>query len=98
MYSQARIQRTDIATIKRRNRQKQRNDYIALEELDFTWNRQEVREFDELWNAGYSLEYIAEHFDRDVDEVAILAMDLAIKGKIGRRPGGVFGNGREIMR
>lgn len=64
--------------------------YIALEEMDYTWDLKEVHEFDELWTTGreegkspeYLIRDIAEYFGREEDEIAILALDRGRKGKI----------------
>jgi hypothetical protein len=65
--------------------------YIALEELNFIWDFRQVRELDEMWRRGFSLQYMAEYFDRDPDEVAILLMDRLRRGRIRPRKGGIFG-------
>jgi len=65
--------------------------YIALEDLDFIWRTSQVREFDQLWRAGWSLYYISDHFRRDPDEVVLLSMDRIRKNFIHERKGGVFG-------
>ncbi len=77
---------------------KKRNDtYIALEDTDFTWDLMQVTEFEYLWREGYSLQGIAEYFDRDIDEVALLLMDRIKKDKIKPRKRGIFAEFREVM-
>lgn len=64
--------------------------YIACENLNFVWDIQDVREFDLKWRemrkqGMTTLEItkeLAEYFGRDQDEVAILAMDRARRGRI----------------
>lgn len=68
-----------------------RNIYIALEDMDFTWNEDEVLEFDRMWNEGLSLYDIARAFDRDPDEVALLVMDRVRSGYIRKRKNGIWG-------
>lgn len=65
---------------------------IALEGLDFTWFPEEAEKVKKLWRAGWHIGYIAEQTQRDQDEVAVLIMHLARKGKIKYRNTGVFGN------
>jgi hypothetical protein len=59
--------------------------YIALEDYEFRWSLEQVSEFDRMWNDGCSLESIAHHFDRTCLETALLVMDRAEKGFIGKR-------------
>jgi hypothetical protein len=65
--------------------------YIALEDLNFIWDLRDVRELDEMWRRGFSLQYMAEYFERDPDEVALLLMDRLRRGRIRPRKGGIFG-------
>ncbi|MDA2637952.1 helix-turn-helix domain-containing protein [Bacillus cereus] len=62
-----------------------RNLYIALEELDMLWDEDEVAQVKEAWNNNESVFAIGEKMQRDPDEVALLIMDLARKGVIGKR-------------
>ncbi|MDA1676815.1 helix-turn-helix domain-containing protein [Bacillus cereus group sp. TH152-1LC] len=61
-----------------------RNLYIALEELDMLWDEDEVVQVKEAWNNNESVFAIGEKMQRDPDEVALLIMDLARKGAIGK--------------
>jgi len=65
--------------------------YIALSELDFSWYPGEVEKIKKLWAYGLHIAKIAEMLERDIDEVAVLIMDLARKNKIRRRKNGVLG-------
>lgn len=64
--------------------------YIALEEIDFLWSLEDVYEFELMWTKGVEKETpiheliheIAEYFNRDVDEVAVLVMCRKRKGRI----------------
>lgn len=67
------------------------NDYIALLDLDFSWNKKQLNRVKVYWEAGYHIAEIAEKVDRIIDEVAILIIDLSRKGEIEERPGGAFG-------
>lgn len=62
-----------------------RNLYIALEELDMFWDEDEVRQVKEAWDKNESVFAIAKRMERDPDEVAVLLMDLARKGRIEKR-------------
>lgn len=64
---------------------------IALDDLDFSWYRQEVERVKKLWIYGWHIADIAKQMQRKQDEVAILIMHLARKGEIKRRKGGIFG-------
>lgn len=65
--------------------------YISLSELDFTWFPEEVPGIIEMWEAGESIHDIANRTDRPVTEVFLLLLDLASKGHITEREGGIFG-------
>lgn len=56
--------------------------YTACENMDFHWTKNAVAEFRRLWRAGLTLPEIAEHFDRDPDEVVFLVIDQARRGFI----------------
>ncbi|RBW68856.1 helix-turn-helix domain-containing protein [Bacillus taeanensis] len=64
--------------------------YTALEELDFHWSERDVRIFDALWREGKSLIAIAEYFNRDLDETALLLMDRARLKTINQRKNGIW--------
>lgn len=72
-----------------------RKIYIALEELDFVWDENDVTAFDRMWEMGWDCSRIAEELERDPDEVAILAMDRIRQNRIHPRHGGWFGTKRE---
>lgn len=63
--------------------------YLALENLNFTWSTEDVVGFQKLWFHGFSLGWIAESFNRDMDEVALLVIDLAHLGLIKSRINGL---------
>lgn len=65
--------------------------YIACETLDFIWDEKDIKQIDQLWRDGYSIWDIAEQFDRDPDELLILLIDRAKRGRIKPRKGGVLG-------
>ncbi|MEK5057685.1 hypothetical protein BK126_05300 [Paenibacillus sp. FSL H7-0326] len=65
--------------------------YLACEEMDFTWSREEVKEVDQMWNEGIDVRSIANKVQRDPDELLILIIDRAKKGFIKQRTRGLFG-------
>lgn len=69
-----------------------KNDYIALLDLDFSWNEKMVNRVIGYWEAGYHISEIAEKVDRVIDEVAILIIDLSRNNELTERPGGAFGD------
>lgn len=68
---------------------KRRTIYIALEELDFIWDVDEVTMFRQLWREGASINELEEKLDRSQDDIAALILDQARKGKIQQRPMGL---------
>ena len=73
---------------------KNRNVYIALEEVNFLWSAKHVKEFDEMWNMGFPMEEIAEYFERPEIEVVLLIMSRDMDKKIGARKGGIYGRNK----
>lgn len=65
--------------------------YITLSELDFTWFPDEVNQAIEDWESGMHISDIAKAFRRTDAEVFLLLLDMASKGKIKQREGGIFG-------
>lgn len=65
--------------------------YIACEEYDFTWSTTEISAFRKMWEEGTPLDRISVALQRHNNEVFILALDQAEKGKIETRPGWIYG-------
>ena len=65
--------------------------YIACLDLNFGWRPFDVARVREAWKVGTPIDEIARTVRRDVDEVAVLLIDLARKGEIEPRPRGVYG-------
>lgn len=65
--------------------------YIAGEDFDFLWSKEEVFDFDCLWAEGKRLDELARYFGRPQEEILILALDRGTKGRIGPRKGGLIG-------
>jgi hypothetical protein len=80
-------------TVKKKNSQARRTDllklrpqsplYIALEDMDLTWYKDEVPAVIAAYNSGMGIVEMADKFKREQEEVAVLLMDLAMKGKLG---------------
>lgn len=68
-----------------------KNVYIACLDWKFDWGMDEVKVVEKMWKEGKSISDISRAVKRDTNEVAVLIMDRAAKGKIKKRPGGVFG-------
>lgn len=66
--------------------------YIALEELNFVWSIEQVEYVVQLYKEGWDIRFISNRTMREVDEVAVLLIDLCRKRKIQPRAGGVFGD------
>ena len=67
------------------------NIYLALEELDFTFDEADLPEIKRMWEEGLSVWDMARKYERDPDEMTVLIMSLAREGKIEPRPGGAMG-------
>lgn len=65
--------------------------YIACEDLDFHWTKEEVFDFECMWYEGKTLLEIAEYFNRPDMEILLLAADRADLGRIKPREGGLLG-------
>ena len=69
----------------------QKELYIALLDLDFSWYPDEVEQVEKSWRNGLHIIDIAKQVGRDTDEVAILLMDLVRRKRIKKRWGGAYG-------
>lgn len=79
--------------IKRLHLKNARNEvHVAMEDSNFLWSAQEVRDFRYLWREGRPITDIADYFKRTQEEVTVLAMDQALREFIKPRKGGIFGN------
>ena len=67
------------------------NRVCVLENLDFYWDRSELKVMKKMWNLSLSIEYMANHFERDPDEVLLALIHLARKDSITKRKGGLEG-------
>ena len=47
-----------------------------MEDLDYFWTSPEIEQFLEKWNEGYSMKAIAQHLNRDIDEVTMLLIEI----------------------
>lgn len=71
--------------------------YTVLDDpdIEFEWDKNDVKEFDRLWAEGVSLEEIAKRFKRPHVEVLLLIVDRDLRKKIEPRPGGIFGRRKQ---
>lgn len=72
-------------------RNKAGQSYLACENLDFVWSKQQVNDFKLLWKEGRNIDELARYFRRPQEEILILALDLGMKNRIGPRKGGLIG-------
>ena len=86
--SVARRQQSDARNTRPRERL-----YIALDRFDFAWSGKDMQAVETLWCEGRHIADIAGAVSRHEIEVAALVMDLADRGIIEGRPGGIFGEG-----
>ncbi|WP_129692334.1 helix-turn-helix domain containing protein [Gottfriedia acidiceleris] len=63
-------------------KRKRRNTVIVLEELDHTWDKDELEEIVKLWEEDVTIWEMEEIFQRPQAEVALAIMDQEIKGNI----------------
>lgn len=64
---------------------------IALEDCNFIWKRHDLEELKLMWEQNFSLDYISDYFDRDVDEIVLGIMHLSKKNIIRSRKFGLLG-------
>jgi hypothetical protein len=67
------------------------NRICVLEDLDFYFDRIELKEIKEMWEKGEGVYDIAVYFERDPDEIVLALMHLAREDKISQRKGGLKG-------
>lgn len=64
--------------------------YTALDDINYDWTAQEIETFLALWIDGWSLQYICRHLKREIDDAAVLMMDLGSRTSLLRdRPQGI---------
>ena len=66
------------------------NPYIALADLNMDWEQKDVEKFDFLWKSDLSMKEIAKRLKKSHDEVAVIILDRARKGKIKPRKNGIW--------
>ncbi len=69
----------------------QENLYIACDDLEFAWDKQEVKKVRGEWRKGTDISEIAKIVDREIDEVFLLLLDQARSGYIEPRKNGILG-------
>lgn len=71
--------------------QNKEEKYIVLADLEYGWLSNDIEIVKTMWGEGYHIEDISKEIDREIEEVFLLLLDQARKGKIKRRTNGVFG-------
>lgn len=72
-------------------REARMNRVIVLEDLDFLWDRSELREIVQMWQKNFSLHYMAEYLEREPDEIFLALLHLSRNKRIEARKGGILG-------
>ncbi len=85
------VEKRAIRQLERRYLNSKRKTYLACEEMDFSWTKQQVLDFVYLWEEGQTLINIANYLKRAQEEVLLLALDQATHGVIKPRKGGLIG-------
>jgi hypothetical protein len=67
------------------------NRIIVLEDLNFIWERSELREIKKMWEKNFSVSYMADYFERDPDEILLALIHLAKDDRISARKNGFKG-------
>lgn len=67
--------------------------YIALDRFDFSWGSRDMQTVETMWRENRHIADIADAVSRHEIEVAVLILDLADRGIVDGRSGGVFGEG-----
>jgi hypothetical protein len=70
-------------------RDARKNRVVILEDLNFFWDRPELTKIKHMWNKGVSVKDIAEHFERDPDEILLALIHMARDEKIVSRKEGL---------
>lgn len=65
------------------------NIYISCENMDLVFTKKEIIHFQKYWFKGVSLKKIAETLERDIDECALLLIDLAERNLVKCRNKGI---------
>ena len=65
---------------------------IILEDLDFTWEREDINKVTKMWNEGIYVPDIAKNINRPTEEVFLLLMHLGRQGRIKQRKGYFWGS------
>ncbi len=65
--------------------------YIACSDFDFSWQPEQVRLAVSCWEEGMPLPEMAEKFRRRQEKMLLLLVDLAARGEVTARPGGILG-------
>ena len=66
--------------------------HIAMEDANFKWTHKQVKDFRYLWRSGMSIVHIADYFKRPQEEVVVLLLDQALRGRVKKRRNGLLGD------
>ncbi|MTI83464.1 MAG: hypothetical protein FH756_06050 [Firmicutes bacterium] len=69
---------------------------VILEDLDFAWRPSEQSRAVVMWNDGTNIPNMARELKRQQDEVLMLVVHLARRGKIESRQGGLLGKAIDL--
>lgn len=72
-------------------RERRRHTVMLFEndDIDWNWDESEISQYCRMWKSGIQYDQIIDHFDRDLDELALLHLWLGRKKKIKPRKGGM---------
>lgn len=68
------------------------NIHLALEDSNLVWDTKKVLKVIMLWNEGLSVHDICKKVSRPIEDLVPLLVDIALKGQLKEREGGIFGN------
>lgn len=90
-----------IQSIEEKFLTEERNNWvILLEDIEtrWFWEERELRDFDDLWNEGYSLWDISEMMECKFHEALLIMLERKYRAKIKNRKGGINGTIRNERR
>jgi hypothetical protein len=73
------------------NRYRYEEQIIVLDDLNFSWEKKVIDKVIELWNQGVGLRELSKIVCRKKEETFLLLLDLAMKEKIKKREGAIWG-------
>ena len=70
---------------------------IILEDIDFGWYKQDIKQVIQYWEEGLSLKAMSYNVNRSAIEVMMLLMHLERKKRITRRKGWIWGSSYKMQ-